>query len=236
MRSAPMKLYALALSPFVQKVAAILDFKKIPYEPVFIHPFKKTEIAFSRRKLVPILGDGDEIVEDSTEIALYLETTVPDPQLIPDDRVARGRVLATERWFDDKFVSKFFAPLLFGVPANRERAFRSVLDTAALSGMERRLLPHVAGVQLRHTIAQAQSDLFRVPQALDDFETRLGSGPFLAEQPQASVADISAFGVLSVITDLNMEGAERLRERTAIHAWMERVRPLTSPGTRIYRG
>lgn len=236
MSPSPVKLYVMPLSPYVHKVAAVLDAKKIPYSTQFVHPLKKTEIPFSRRKLVPILDDAGDIVEDSTEIVLYLEGKCAEPQLVPDDREARRLVLANERWFDEVFISRFYVPTMFGIPANRERTLRAFLETTDFTPLERRILPHLGPVKLRHTIAQAQSDLYRLPQALDAFETRLGSGPFLGGLPQASLADMAAFGALSVITDLGFEGAELLRERRAIHDWMEAVRPLTSPGTRIYRG
>jgi glutathione S-transferase len=233
MSTPPIKLYAFAFSPFVQKVAAILDTKRLPYQTVYVHPTKKGEIAFSRRKLVPIIDDGGEIVEDSTEIALYLESKVPDPQLIPDDRAQRATVFALERWLDDTFFPRFYVPMFWGIPANRERALDVFLATSSLSKAESFLLPRFAGVMMRDLIAKAQSDLFRLAAALDEFETRLGSGPFLGEQAHATLADIAAFAAMSVVTDGNFEGAERLRERPALHAWMERVRPFTSPGTRL---
>lgn len=229
------RLYAFALSPYVQKVAAVLDAKKVPYQPVFVHPTKKGEIAFSQRKLVPILDDGGEIVEDSTEIALYLEGKVPDPQLVPDDRAARARVFALERWVDDTFFPRFYAPVFWGIPANRERAIGLFKETTRMSSLESYLLPRVAGVMMRDLIARAQSDLYRLAATLDEFESRLGGGPFLGELGQASLADVSAFAAMSVVTDADFEGAERLRERPAIQDWMARVRPLTSPGTRLFR-
>lgn len=79
MERRPITLYAFVISPFVQKVAALLDYKQLPYRPVFIHPQRKAEIAFSTKKLVPIIDDGGTIVEDSTDIALYLEEHYPTP-------------------------------------------------------------------------------------------------------------------------------------------------------------
>ncbi len=236
MNPASTKLYAFAFSPFVQKVAAILDFKKIPYETVFVHPQKKSEIAFSRRKLVPILEDAGEVVEDSTDIALYLEGKYPDPPILPEARQARAAVLDIERWLDDTFYGRYYVATLFGIPANRERGLQSFLDTCHFSNFEKWFLPKAAGVILRHTIADAQSNLVRTTEMLDELEARIGSGPFLAELGAPSLADFAAFGPLSVITDLNFEGAEQLRDRPTILEWMERVRPHTSPGTRIYGG
>jgi len=236
MNPASTKLYAFALSPFVHKVAAILDFKKIPYETVFVHPQKKTEIEFSRRKLVPILDDAGEVVEDSTDIALYLEGKYPDPPILPEARKARSAALEIERWLDDTFYGRYYVATLFGIPANRERVIKALFDTTNFSGFEKWFLPRAAAVILRHTIADAQSNLVRTGEMLDELEARIGSGPYLGELSAPSLADFAAFGPLSVITDLNLEGAEQLRDRPTILEWMERVRPQTSPGTRIYGG
>ena len=79
MSQRPIKLYAFAVSPYVNKVAAVLDYKKLSYESIFVHPQKKSEIGFSTKKLVPILDDDGTIVEDSSDIVLYLEERYPDP-------------------------------------------------------------------------------------------------------------------------------------------------------------
>lgn len=234
MNPASTKLYAFALSPYVQKVAAILDFKKIPYQTVFVHPQKKTEIEFSRRKMVPILDDGGDIVEDSTDISLYLEGKYPDPAILPEDRAARSAVLAIERWLDETFYGRYYVAVCYGIPANRERGLKSFLDTCQFSGFEKWFLPRAAGVIMRHIIADAQLNLFRASEMLDELEARIGSGPYLADLKAPSLADLAAFAPLSVITDLNLEGAEQLRDRPTIVEWMERVRPHTSPGTRLY--
>lgn len=236
MNPASTKLYAFALSPYVQKVAAILDFKKVPYQTVFVHPQKKTEIAFSRRKMVPVLEDAGEVVEDSTDIALYLEGKYPDPAILPEDRAARSAVLGIERWLDETFYGRYYVALCYGIPANRERGLKAFFDTTALSGFEQWFLPRAAGVLLRHIIADAQSNLYRATEMLDELEARIGSGPYLAGLKAPSLADFAAFGPLSVITDLGFEGAEQLRERPTILEWMERVRSHTSPGTRLYGG
>ena len=76
MERRPITLYAFVISPFVQKVAALLDYKRLPFRPVFVHPQRKAEIQFSTKKLVPIIDDGGTIVEDSTAIALDLEEVV----------------------------------------------------------------------------------------------------------------------------------------------------------------
>lgn len=236
MSDSPVKLYAFAMSPFVHKVAAVMDFKKIPYKPVFIHPQKKTEISFSQKKLVPIIDDNGTIVEDSTDIALYLEKKKPNPAILPADAAVREKVMAIEDWFDQDFAGKFYAACVFGQPGNRKRGIKAFVDTAPFSAVERIVLPLLSGYLLRVLIRTATANWANAGQQLDELERKLGVGPFLGEQPQATIADLAVFGALSVVTDLQLEGTRMVRDRQKVLAWMDRVRPLTSDGTRLYLG
>lgn len=236
MSESPIRLYAFALSPFVHKVAAVMDLKKIPYAPVFIHPQKKTEIQFSQKKLVPIIDDNGTIVEDSTDIALYLEKKKPNPPILPADAAARAKVMAIEDWFDQTFAGKFYAACVFGQPANRKRGIQAFVDTAPFNAIERIVLPLLSGYLLRDLIRTATANWANAREQLDELERKLGAGPFLGEQPQATLADLAVFGALSVVTDLQFEGAKMVRDRQPVLAWMDRMRPLTSDGTRLYLG
>lgn len=234
MPESPIKLYAFATSPFVQKVAAIMDYKKLPYTPVFVHPQKKGEIQFSQKKQVPIIDDNGTIVEDSTDIALYLDKRTPEPGIVPADAAAREKVLAIEQWFDEVFAGKFYVACRFGPPANRKRTVQAFVDTSPFNALERIGLPLLSGYLLREVIRAATENWKHASEQLDELERKLGNGPFLAEQPQPTIADFAVFASLSVITDLQLEGAGMIRERKRIVEWMDRLRPLTSDGTRLY--
>lgn len=229
----PITLYAFAISPFVQKVAAILDYKKLPYRPVWVHPQKKGEIKFSTKKLVPIIDDGGTIVEDSTEIALYLEEKYPTPPALPADAGAKKAALAIEDWIDTSFIPDFYVANNFGRPGNRKRVVNTLLGTAPFNAIERFALPLASGFVLRKLIAEATSKVPQTPRALDGLEERLAAGPFLGAQPAVSVADLAAFAVVSFIVDNRMEGADAVAGRPKLGAWMQRVRPLTSDGRRM---
>lgn len=227
------QLYALAPSPFVNKVAAILDFKHLPYEPVFIHPLRRQEIQFSKHKKVPILDDGGTVVEDSAEIALYLEGKVPSPPILPADPAARQAVLDLERWIADEMVPGYYGAALFGVRSDRMKSLDLVARTSPLGWTERTFLPLVSGFVLRDRIRRSREKLPHLGQWIDAFEGHLGQGPFLGEQPAATLADLSAYGFLSVIVDLDMSQADALLGRPAIRSWIDRMRPLTSGGRRL---
>jgi glutathione S-transferase len=229
----PITLYAFAISPFVQKVAAILDYKRLRYQPVFIHPQRKSEIKFSTKKLVPIIDDGGTIVEDSTDIALYLEEHYPTPPALPADPGARKAALAIEDWIDTSFIPDFYVPNNFGRPANRKRVIGVLASTAPLNAVERVVLPLASGLILRKLIAEATSKVPQVSRALDGLEERLDGGPFLGGQAAVSIADLAAYAATSFIVDNRLDGADVVRSRPRIVAWMERVRPLTSDGRRM---
>jgi glutathione S-transferase len=229
----PITLYAFAISPFVHKVATVLDYKRLPYRMVFIHPQRKAEIEFSTKKLVPIIDDDGKIVEDSTDILLYLEERYPTPPALPTDPAARKAVLALEDWIDTTFIPDFFVPNNFGRPGNRKRVVGALASTAPFNAVERVVLPLASGFILRKLIAEATRKLPQAPRALDALEERLGGGPFLGGQPAVSLADLAAYGVLSFVVDNKLEGADAVLGRAAISAWMGRVRPLTSDGHRM---
>lgn len=234
MAESPIKLYAFATSPFAHKVAAIMDYKKIPYTPVFVHPRKKGEIQFSQKKLVPIIDDNGTVVEDSTDIALYLEKRTPEPSILPADASARDKVMAIEQWFDETFALEFYAACRFGPAANRKRSVQAFLDTSPFNALERIVLPLLSGFLLREVVRTATENWTHAAERLDELERKLGNGPYLAEQSQPTIADLAVFGALSVITDLQLEGARMIRERMRLVEWMDRLRPLTSDGTRLY--
>lgn len=233
MTSRPITLYAFTISPFVHKVAAMLDYKKLPYRTVGIHPLKKSEIAFSTKKLVPIIDDGGTIVEDSTDILRYLEEKYPTPPALPADPAARSAVWALEEWVDSTLGPDFYVANNLGRPANRKRVIGALARTSPLNAIERVVLPLASGFVLRKAIATAKGKLPLAPQILDALEERLGNGPYLGGQPAVSVADIAAFGELSFIVDNKLEGADAILGRAKIGAWMNRVRQLTSDGRRM---
>lgn len=228
-----MTLYAFVISPFVQKVAAVLDYKRLPYRTVFVHPIRKAEIKFSTKKLLPILDDGGTIVEDSTDIVLYLEAKYPTPAALPTDPAARKAALALEDWIDATFIPDFFVANNLGRPGNRKRVIGALAQTAPLNAIERVVLPIASGFVLRKTIATATGKLPQAAAVLDALAERLGGGPFLGGQLAVSLADLSAYGILSFIVDNRLEGADAILGRATIRAWMDRMRPLTSDGRRM---
>lgn len=81
-------LYQFDISPFCDKVRRILHYKNQPYdiEEITVQDtlLGKIKRINSAGKLPAIDHDGS-IVNDSTDIAVYIENIFPDPPLIPSD-------------------------------------------------------------------------------------------------------------------------------------------------------
>ena len=95
-----MIVYGSSLSPYVRKVLVICAEKGVEVENQVFGPGVAPTPEFleaSPFKKIPAIRDGGFTLSDSTAIAVYLDAEHPEPQLIPAEPQARGRVI----WFDE---------------------------------------------------------------------------------------------------------------------------------------
>ena len=62
---------------------------------------------------VPVLKIGSAYFSDSQAICEYLEETVPEPALMPNDPLGRAEVRRIVGWFDDKFHQEVTSKLTY---------------------------------------------------------------------------------------------------------------------------
>jgi glutathione S-transferase len=98
-----LELYQFELSHYCEKVRLILDYKGLTYRKIEITPgIGQLDIfRMSGQRQVPVLKDGNEVIADSTEIALYLDRKYPNNPLIPTDVQQRSQCFILEQWADD---------------------------------------------------------------------------------------------------------------------------------------
>lgn len=87
------------ISPYVRKVLVCLELKGIPYRIDPIAPFVGDEdfSKLSPLRRIPVLIDGDLVLNDSTVICEYLQDRFPSPSLYPADPVERAKA----RWLEE---------------------------------------------------------------------------------------------------------------------------------------
>ena len=86
-----MKLYGICLSPYVRKVAVVINVKGLECEREDAFPGSLSR-AISPLGKIPALQDGALTLADSSVICEYLEEIHPEPQLLPGSARDRATV------------------------------------------------------------------------------------------------------------------------------------------------
>ena len=94
-----MKLYSYFRSSASFRVRIALGLKSLPYDYVPVQIVKNEQFgapfdALAPSHLVPLLADGDAVLNQSMAIIEYLDETHPEPPLLPGGALDRARIRA----------------------------------------------------------------------------------------------------------------------------------------------
>ena len=96
------KLFQSETSMFCEKVRIVLAMKNLPYEVVDVRKDdRKSLIAFSGQRKVPVMDHDGQRIIDSTVICAFLEETYPGQSIYPTGAVKKGLCLMLEDWADE---------------------------------------------------------------------------------------------------------------------------------------
>src|SRR6516225_7342515 len=123
----PLTVIGNYISPFVRKVLAVCEVKRLPYQIDSIVPFfgndRFAELSPLRR--IPVLIDGEVVLNDSSVICEYLEDRWPQQPVLPRQPAERANARFLDEYADtrmtDVLLWKVFgralvAPAVFGAP------------------------------------------------------------------------------------------------------------------------
>ncbi len=164
----PLKIIGNYVSPYVRKVLVCLEIKGLAYEIDPIAPFVGND-AFERLsplRRIPVLIDGDLVLNDSSVICQYLEDRQPSPSLYPADIRERARARWLEEYADTRLADALIWRLFYQLAIKRH-VFGEATDEAV--------------------VAQAREQA--IPAALDYLEQQLPADGFVFGA--LSIADIS---------------------------------------------
>jgi len=148
----PLRIIGSYVSPYVRKVLACLNLKRLAYEIDPITPFfgndNYAELSPLRR--IPVLIDGDFAVCDSSVVCAYLDDAYPARPLLPPDPKDRAKARWLEEYADTRlgdvfiwglFYQKVVRPAVWGEPSDEERIARTLAEDipATLDYLERQL-------------------------------------------------------------------------------------------------
>ena len=166
--SEPLTVIGSYISPYVRKVLVFLELKGVDYRIDPIPPFVGNE-AFSQMsplRRIPVLKDGDLLLNDSSAICQYLEDRYPQVPLYPADIADRARA----RWLEE------FADVALGDAIAGKLFFQLGVK------------PHIFGEKTDPTPVQQAREV-DIPAALEYLESQLPADGFVFGE--LSIADIS---------------------------------------------
>lgn len=221
-------IYQFEASPFCDKVRRVCRYKKLPFEVQEVSLLGAAK--YSSAKKLPVIDDGDERVEDSTQIVQYLDEKYPDPSLFPSDPTQLALCHVLEDWADESLYYYDIA-LHFSFAENAKRRaghllkhekpwFRAIIGPFVPALLRKAGEAQGAGRRPREVI------LSDIDRHICSIASLLAGQEFLVA-PQLSAADISVFVELDAIKVAEL-GAEIIDRYPAVVDWMARVDKLTS--------
>ena len=156
------------ISPYVRKVLVCMELKGLDYSIDPIAPFVGNErfSELSPLRRIPVLIDGDRVINDSSVICQYLDERHPQPSLYPADIGDRAQA----RWLEEYCDSWLGDVVIWGMFYQK--------------GVKRYLFGEEPDEAI---IARARDE--QLPVALDYLESQMPAEGFLFGE--LSVADIS---------------------------------------------
>ena len=232
-------MYCNPLSPYVNKVRAILNLKELNYGVRYVDPRKqKQELAFAGWTKVPVVTVGDKILVDSTPIALALDELFPSSRrLLPEEPALRQKLLEVDDWVSRELIpTGFYTSQHLPLPAKLLNGWRSgVIHSETLPTgfpLWLRLMWPLFVVRAGFVAPIIENIESGTPvdtvrrRACEDFIERLEGGPFLAAQPQPTLPDCATYGHFLPCYMGGMVGYGEFVEYREIRTWVQRMTPL----------
>jgi glutathione S-transferase len=219
-------LHQWSISPFCGKVRRILEHKGLAFEVVNYNGLRaRKATALSAAGKLPVLDYDGERIQDSSEIAAYLEQKHPEKPVFPKAPAARASAAIWEDWADE---SLYWFEIYFRFTYPEARAKAAVLLSEGRPAIERVLLARaVKGMYARKLKAQGLGRMSRerVEQKflghLDTLETLLEAQRWLVGD-ERTIADIAVASQLHEIVHTSHLTPE-IAKRERVSEWLARV-------------
>ncbi len=219
-------LHQWMISPFCGKVRRILEHKKLEYTTVNYNGLRARKAkGLTQVGKLPVIDYDGERIQDSIDIAAFLESKHPDPPLLPADPQLRARAHFWEDWADESLYW-FEIYLRFMYPEARDRSVALLAEGRPT--YERTILGRVIkGMYGKKVAAQG---LGRMPAKrveekflahVDALETLLAKQRWLIGDAR-TIADIAVQSQLAEIVRTSHLAGDIAR-RTAVGAWLGRT-------------
>ena len=190
-----------------------LKHKGLTAEYAPVHVSDKAAIAFSKQDKVPILRDGDTVVQDSFRIALHLEAHHAGPSLFGGEV---GQALSR---FFNSWVDRTLVPRLVPLLALDLQGIVDEADGRHLRGV----MEKPFGKPLEQLAAARETDVVGFRRALDPARASLRNQPFICGA-QPAYADYILFSLFQWARIVSAFAV--IEPEDALTAWRDRMLDL----------
>lgn len=223
------KLYQYTACPFCHKVRATLDYKKVAYEAIEVHPLNKKEIGFSADyRAVPIYIDSTgQQVNDSTPIMQHIDKEFPELRIFSDDELQK---IKDEKWlaWSQTYV-KGLPTVIYDTLPNALRSFNYITKIGNFSWFQKCLIKY-SGALIMTLVAKKIKKRENIVDPTKFLTTKmeewcvgLEGNPFMGgDAPSAS--DLAVYGITNSIIDL--KAGDQIRGHREFFSWINRINVL----------
>lgn len=227
------RLFSFPTSPYAMKVGCYLAYKKLDYELVGVSPITFKQVAFTDRRQVPVLSIDDDWKLESSEIGVWLDEKFPDRAILPQAQSDRDIVFEIDQWISDQLIPTMFRavidwPSTSAGMKNGWKLSRAVNESTPMPFWVRKMWPIL--IRKAPFIVHMVNDLDRtVPlkdaqlKLVDEFITHLADGPYLGDMQQPTLADLSAYPIITFPYRFGLQGDVDWRANPSISSWIKGV-------------
>lgn len=221
-------LYCFETCPFCWKVRSLLKLRGINYSKVEVDPMKKTQLAFSEWKAVPVLVDSDGTqVYDSNDILHYINENLGNGSTQGFPKA--GEDESQDEWMDfsNDHLGKSIVPVIYRSYRSSLAALDYVTEVDNFSGWQAFKAKWMGAVVMR-LVARNRAKKFDVSpeenlkQKLDSLGGGISSDFFGGSIPNG--ADHANYGILRAMQ--GFRGFDIVQEHDAIWPWYQRMQSV----------
>ena len=218
-------LHQFEISPFCQKVAKALQHKGLSYQTVDYNGAMAAKAqTLSKVGKLPVLDIDGKRVQDSTQIARYLDHAYPDlPPLYPVDPLQKAQAELWEDWSDELL---YWYEVYFRVNDPDALDAAASLSVAGRPAHEKILVKPMLKAALKAQLffqglgkMRAEDVLAEMIRHLDRIELVLSATPFLVGS-QKTIADIAVATQLAEMVRTSAQMRPQILARPHLAAWL----------------
>lgn len=233
------EVYQYEICPFCNKIKALLDLHRVPYDTTEVNPLTKSEIkswSGGYRK-VPIAMIAGEQVNDSPVIANSIMDRMVDSGVLSAKQLSEFRSEKAVEWakWSDRELAVLLFPNITRSFDEAYEAFGYVMDVPHFSFVDKWANQFIGSFFM--WMAQGK---IKKKYAIDDeraamvaginkwIDEGVGKGNDFAGGSQPNFADVCVFGCLKAID--RTAAWKEVMDETSVKPWYERMRSKVEPG------